>query len=242
MEAKPLRMFMKERGLEGDPFLCRTLEHIETHPLFEHRFFKSFASGQLSLHQVRVWAKQRLFSAQRFPCFVGAFISHMEEDIDTRAVYVKHIYEEHGNLDPAKVHSRQLTHLIFALGVSRQELSAEPMLSGTRNFVDTYMRISREGDIVKGMGMYALGSEPVIAMEMMLYLQGLATISWLKPEDCIYFSDHAYHDYRHTAELTDVLLPYLKTDRDRKRAWQGMVEIIDARKGLYDGIADRIGL
>ena len=242
MEAKPLRIYMKERGLEADPFLRRTLEYIEAHPLFEHGFFKAFCAGRLLLDQVKVWAKQRLFSAQRFPCFVGAFISHMEEDIDTRAVYVKQIYEEHGDLDPAKVHSRQLTHLIFALGVSRQELSAETMLPGTRNFVDTYMRISREGDIVKGMGMYALGSEPVIAMEMMLYLRGLATIPWLRPEDCIYFSDHAYHDYRHTAELTDVLLPYLKTDDDRERAWEGMVEIIDARKGLYDGIALQIGL
>lgn len=242
MEAMPLRVYMKERRLEADPFFCRVLAHIEAHPLFEHSFFAAFHAGRLNLSDVKIWAKQRLFSSQRFPCFLGAFISHLEDDVDARAAYVKQIFEEHGELDPEKIHSRQLSRLIFALGVSRQELNAEVMLPGTRSFVETYMRLSREGDILKGMGMYALGSEPVIAMEMVLCLQGLATIEWLRPEDCIYFSDHAYHDYRHTAELTDVLLPYLKSDSDRERAWHGMVEILDARKSLYDGIAEVICL
>lgn len=242
MEAKPLRVYMQERGLESDPFLCRVLEHIEKHPLFEHRFFRAFQSGELLIDQIKIWAKQRLFSSQRFPCFLGAFISHLETDVDARAAYIKQIYEEHGNLDPEKIHSRQLSRLIFALGVSRQELNMEDMLPGTQQFVDTYMRVSREGDIVKGMGMYALGSEPVIAMEMVLCLRGLETISWIKPEDYVYFSDHAYHDYRHTAELTDILLPYMTKEDERERAWQGIVEIIDARKGLYDSISERIGL
>src|SRR5690349_9832561 len=100
MEAKPLRIYMKERGLEADDFLCRTLKHIEGHPFFEHHFFNVFRAGELSLEQVKVWAKQRLFSSQRFPCFLGAFISHLEADVDARAAYVKQIYEEHGNLDP----------------------------------------------------------------------------------------------------------------------------------------------
>lgn len=242
MEAKPVRVYLKERCLEDDPFLLRSLQHIEAHPLFEHRFFQAFRAGNLSVEQVKAWAKQRLFSSQRFPCFLGAFVSCLEDDVDARAAYVKQIYEEHGNLDPEKIHSRQLSRLIFALGVSRKELDAEVMLPGTRHFVDTYMRISREGNIPKAMGMYALGSEPVIAMEMVLCLQGLATIPWLKPEDYVYFSDHAYHDFRHTAELTDVLRPYLKSKSDCESAWQGMVEIIEARKGLYDGIADSIGL
>lgn len=241
MEAKPLRIYMTERGSEGDPFLRKVLAYIESHPFFSHPFFEAFGQGRLSLEQVKVWATQRLFSSQRFPCFLGAFISHVV-DVDVRAAYVKQIYEEHGNLDPEKIHSRQLTRLIFALGVSRQALDQEEMLLGTRKFVNTYMNISREGDLLKCMGMYALGSEPVIAMEMVLCLRGLGTIPWLKPEDVIYFSDHAYHDYRHTAELTDVLLPFLRTDSDKAKAWDGIVEIIEARKALYDGIAERIGL
>jgi pyrroloquinoline quinone (PQQ) biosynthesis protein C len=241
MEAKPLRVYMAERDLGNDPFLLKVLGHIEGHSLFSHVFFEAFGQGRLILEQIKVWAKQRLFSSQRFPCFLGAFISHVV-DVDVRSAYVKQIYEEHGNLNPEKVHSRQLTRLIFALGVSRQELDKGEMLAGTQRFVDTYMDISREGDLLKCMGMYALGSEPVIAMEMVLCLRGLGTIPWLKPEDVIYFSDHAYHDYRHTAELTDILLPYLKSDADRERAWKGMVEILDARKGLYDGVASSIGL
>jgi len=242
VEAKPLRIYLKQRALEGEPFLRKVLAHIESHPLFVHPFFGAFSEGRLNLDQVRLWAKQRLFSSQRFPCFLAAFVSHIEEDVDLRAAYVKQIYEEHGNLDPPKVHSRQLTRLILALGVSRDELCREQMLAGTKRFVDTYMRVSREGDLLKCMGMYALGSEPVIAMEMVLCLRGLQTISWLKSEDMIYFTDHAYHDYRHTAELTDVLLPFLRSDADRERAWKGIVEIIDARKALYDGVAERIGL
>jgi|SRR5208282_1687113 len=241
MKAEPLRVYMAERGLKDDPFLQKVLAHIEAHRLFDHPFFKAFESGKLSLEQVQVWAKQRLFSSQRFPCFLALFVSHIE-DVDVRHAYVKHIYEEHGNLDPEKVHCRQLTRLIFALGVSRKELDQERALPGTRRFMNTYVRISQEDDLLKGMGMYALGCEPVIAMEMVLCLRGLNTIPWLKPEDTVFFSDHAYHDYRHTAELTDVLLPFLKTESDRRSAWQGIVQIIDARKSLYDGIAKRIGL
>jgi len=68
-------------------------------------------------------------------------------------------------------------------------------------------------------------------------LGGLETIPWLLPDDKIYFSDHAYHDYRHTAELTDVLLPFIQERSSQERAWEGIVEILNARKGLYDGIA-----
>lgn len=241
MEAKPLRNYMEERGLVFHPFLNKVLVQIENHPLFKHRFFEVFGAGKLSLDQVKIWAKQRLFSSRRFPCFLGAFISHID-DIDIRHAYVKQIYEEHGNLDPEKVHSRQLARLIFALGISREELNAQEMFAGTQAFINAYMRISQEGNIVKCMGMYALGSEPVIAMEMVLCLKGLATIQWLESDDITYFSDHAYHDYRHTAELTDVLLPHLKNASDEDRAWRGIVEIMDARKGLYDGIAEAIGL
>lgn len=240
MQAKPLRDYIEDRGLNNS-FLTRVLDHIENHPLFRHPFLDAFGAGKLSLDQIGIWAKQRLFSSQRFPCFLGAFVSHVE-DIDVRHAYIKQMCEEHGNLDPEKVHSRQLTRLVFALGISREKLNAEMMFGGTRNFVDTYMRVSQEGNLAKCMGMYALGSEPVIAMEMVLCLKGLGTIPWLLPEDMIYFSDHAYHDYRHTAELTDVLLPFIKTELEQERAWEGIVEILDARKGLYDGIAEAAGL
>ena len=235
MEAKPLRVYMKQRGLETNPFLQKVLTHIEAHPLFRHPFFEAFRRGKLQQDQLKTWAKQRLFPSQNFPRSLGAFVSNIE-DIDARAVYVKQIYEEHGNLDPKKVHCRQLARLVFALGVSQQELDKERVLPSTRRFVDTYRRISLEGDVLKGMGMFALGSEPVIAMEMVLCLRGLSTIPWLTSRDVIFFSDHAYHDYRHTAELTDVLLPLLKSKTDYNRAWEGMAEIIDARKSFYDGI------
>ncbi len=241
MKAKPLEQYMEERKFSDHIFLNKVRKHIEDHPLFTHPFLEAFGKGELSLDQIKIWAKQRLFSSRRFPCFLGAFVSHVE-DIDIRHAYITQMYEEHGNLDPEKVHSRQLTRLIFALGIGRQELNQEKMLSGTQNFVDTYMRISQEGDLLKCMGMYALGSEPVIAMEMVLCLQGLATLPWILDEDKIYFSDHAYHDYRHTAELTDILLPFIKSKDDEDRVWQGIVEILDARKGLYDGIARAAGL
>src|ERR1022692_4795203 len=147
MEAKPLRVYMKQRGLKGNPFLQKVLIHIEAHPLFRHPFFEAFERGKLREDQVKAWAKQRLFPSQNFPRSLGAFISNIE-DIDARTVYVKQIYEEHGNLDSEKVHCRQLANLVFALGVSKRELENERMLPNTRRFVGTYRRISQEGDVL----------------------------------------------------------------------------------------------
>ncbi|MEK7068908.1 MAG: iron-containing redox enzyme family protein [Patescibacteria group bacterium] len=241
MQCKPLRVYMENSGLVSDPFLNRALDYIEEHELFKHRFFQAFTTGGLSIEQVKIWAKQRLFSSNLFTCFLGAFVSNIE-DRGVRRAYAKQLWEEEGMLDPDKMHSRYLNWLIFALGVSRQELDAEVMLPGTRHFVATYMRISREGDVVKGMGMYALGSDPVIAMEMTLLLKGLNTIRWLRPEDKAYCSEHVEVDVRHAAELNAVLLPFLTTETEQKRAWQGMTEILEARKGFYDGIANAIGI
>lgn len=241
MQSGPLRTCMKDGGLENHAFLLKALAYIESHPLFTHPFFSAFAAGKLSLAQVQAWAKQRVFPSRQFPRSLAAFVSHLKGD-EMRMAYVKQIYEEQGELDPLKVHSRQLEQLVFTLGVSRRELNDEPILPSTQDFMDTYMNISRGGDIVKAMGMYALGSEPVIAMEMELCLQGLDTIGWLEPEDKVFFSDHAHHDYRHTAELIEVLLPFIRNEADQNRAWQGMVEIIDARKRLHDGIGEKIGL
>lgn len=241
MKCEPLRKYMADSGLVDHPFLNQVLEHIENHALFTHPFFEKFATRKISVKKVKVWAKQRFFSSQRFTSFLGAFVPHIE-DRDIRRAYIKQMWEEEGMLDPDKAHSRYLNWLIFSLGVSRQELDQEVMLPGTRNFVDTYMRVSRDGDVIKGMGMYALGSDPVIAMEMALCLKGLNTISWLLPEDKAYFSDHVEHDIRHTAELVAVLLPFLTNKAEQERAWQGMTEILEARKRFYDGISEAIGL
>ena len=240
MECNPLRNYMRERDLTDHVFLRRVLSHIEKHALFEHRFFQAFSDGRLTIGDVGVWAKQRLFSSQRFAYFLGVFLSHLP-DGPAKQVFIRQKSEEEGDGNPEKAHSKYLERLICALGVSSQDLDAETMLPGTCDFVGTFMRISCEGDILKGMSMYGFG-EAVIAMEMTLLLEGLDTIPGLLPEDKEYCSKHALIDEHHAAELLDVLWPYLKNSSDEDRAWRGLVEILDARKGFYDGIVSVIGI
>lgn len=241
MECKPLRLYIEDNRAEGNQFLVEALKYIENHALFEHLFFHLLREGRLSQPQIQVWAKQRHFSSQAFPRFLAALVSNLVEE-ETRSAYVKQIYEEHGELVPEKIHARQLRNFIYALGVTPEELKAEPMLPGTANFVDAYVRLSRDNDVLKGMGVFALGSEPVVAMEMALVLPGLKRLTFLKAEDIHYFTDHAYHDFRHTAELMDVLMPYADTTEGQSRILEGMKEIIEARKGFYDGVAWQIGI
>ncbi len=242
MICEPLR-FVKSK-LENTyhaNFINEALHFVEEHPLFIHPFFEAFENGKLSEDHLRKWAKQRYFSSKNFPRFLGAFISYIEDDV-IRTAYIKQAYEEHGELKHDKIHARQLRRLIYALGVGDEELQKEQMLPGTQHFVDTYWDISRSGDLYRAMGAFALGTEPVVPLEMKLCLRGLNKLHYLTESDKIYFTDHAEHDFRHTVELANVLLPTLKEPEHYETALRGMREIIEARKSLYDGIAESCGI
>lgn len=238
MICDPLRLVEKETEQKDNLALIQQArDYIENHSLFRHPFFEIFASGKLTNQQVQKWAKQRYFSSRNFPRFLGSFISHIEDDV-TRTAYIKQAYEEHGELHLDKIHARQLRQLIYASGVNQEELEKEEMLGGTKQFVDAYWRISKSGDLSRTMGAFALGTEPVVPLEMKLCLRGLKTLPNIEEKDKVYFTDHALHDTRHTIELVRVLLPSLKKPRDYEKALQGMTEIVEARKALYDGIAE----
>lgn|GEM_PF-6540690 len=239
MRCMPIRKYMTMRPTAMPNLLAEALFLIESHRLFRAPFFGDFEAGQLSSRQIRAWAKQRHFSSTAFPRFLGALISNLADE-ETRASYVKQVYEEHGQLNSELVHSRQLRRFIYAIGVTEHELAAEEMLEETRSFVDAYFRLSRSTDVTKSMAAFALGSEPVIAMEMELCCKGLRHLA-LSSQDIVYFTDHAEHDYRHTYELLDSLLPYIGNSDAESSALDGMLEILEARAVFYDGISNLMG-
>lgn len=234
MECRPLRLFIEKRKLEDNKFLAECLEFIENHDLFKHPFFSKFEENNLDMDQIKHWAKQRKFTSKLFPCFMGDLISHIE-DIEARHPYITQMYEEHGEGDPKEVHYYQLCHFIKKLGVSQGELDAEVMTDETRDFIESYVELTESEDYIRGMGAFALGSEPVIAMEMELCLKGIDNLEFLEEHDIYYFIDHGRHDYRHTFELMDSIMPYILTGDQQKRAFEGMKMTMDARKRFYDG-------
>jgi len=228
--------------------LEEALDHIETHSLWRHPFFEAFASGNLTEEQLKIFAIQRHFSSSRFPGVLGNFIGSIEDPLTNQNVIracAKQLWEEAGEDCLEKNHALQLRRLGYQLGLTDSDYQKADMLKGTRHFVSTYRSLSMSG-MYKGQGAFALGSEPVIPLEMQLDIRGLnaSKINGSPVEETAkhYFIDHAYHDYRHTKELVKVMLPTLQRPEHFRGVLEGMREIIDARKALYDGIADKCGI
>lgn len=209
---------------------------IEQHPLFEHKFFKDYTAGRLPDENERKWLKQRHFLSRVFPSIYANIIAH-STNLDFLRPFVRQLWEEMGNGKKTQIHYHQLLHTLYAKGITTYEIEQEPILPGTQQVIDAYQKWTRFDNPVIAGAIFGLAIEPVIAMDMELSLQGLRKNNTLSETQLIYFQDHATHDYGHSWEILDVVLPLLQHNKQIETIRKGVMDVLDSRVRFYDGLA-----
>jgi pyrroloquinoline quinone (PQQ) biosynthesis protein C len=206
---------------------------IETHELFEHKFFKDYTSGVLSGNSERKWLKQRHFLSKNFPRIYSNIIKR-STNLEFSIPFARQMWEELGEGKREKIHSYQLLNTLYAKGITNFEINNELIAPGTQEVINSYEKWTQHENAIIGGAIFGFGIEPIIAMDMELSLEGLKKDNTLKEEDLIYFQDHATHDYWHSWEILDVALPHIKNEKDIELILEGVSEILNSRVKFYD--------
>jgi pyrroloquinoline quinone (PQQ) biosynthesis protein C len=205
---------------------------IEGHELFEHKFFKDYAAGRLQDRVERKWLKQRQFLSKQFPSIYANIIAN-STDLDFLRPFVRQLWEEFGNGRRDKIHYYQLLNTLYAKGITNNEIGNEPIAKGTQEVINTYQKWTKQENVIIAGAVFGFAIEPIIAMDMELSLEGLRKNKTLSEKDLIYFQDHATHDYGHSWEILDVVLPYIKQGKELELIKQGVSDMLNSRVKFY---------
>lgn len=206
---------------------------IEAHELFEHKFFKDYDARRLPEACERKWLKQRHFLSKNFPSIYGNIISN-STDPEFLRPFICHLWEESGEGKRENIHYYLLLNTLYAKGITTLEIDREQISPGTQRVISAYRKWTRHENVIVGGAIFGLGIEPIIAMDKELSLEGLRKNTTLSEQALFYFIDHASHDYWHSWEILDVVLPRIKDEKEVELIKEGVTDLLDSRVKFYD--------
>jgi pyrroloquinoline-quinone synthase len=171
---------------------------IEKHPLFER-----LTHGSFSRDAERRVALEIFHVVEAFPLFLSALITSID-DFRLRMELVDNLYEEHGRMNPERVHVVTYRGFLRALGVSEEVFAASrpelPSLCYNRALLDLCGRQS----MAEGLGALAVIEEIVARVSPLAAAVGRAR-SGGGPIGA-HFGSHEVLDVSHAEELYAVAL------------------------------------
>lgn len=168
-----------------------------------------------------------------FPLFLAAAISHVRDD-DARLLLVSNLYEEHGELDPAKIHPEMFRRFVRALGLDPRALQDGAGTVGKRT-ADRVMEICRTGPAHRALAaLYAI--ELLFGAASELFGRGLERLG-LSLDAREFFVVHAFAEEHHAEQLRVALATSCRSSADRKEALAIASEVSRIFYELFDHIA-----
>ncbi len=160
-----------------------------------HPFFRRFGEEK-SLEQIKSFAVQWYFAArghkEAFPYLVAT-----TKNDETRQELTKVLYDEFGNGDPEKIHSRLLGRFLTqGLFLEQADVEQVPILPEIADFGETTLALWSTGDFVEAFGHhYAL--EEIAKDIHPVFAAGLTSYGF-PPDVLEYFTYHALAEEEHT--------------------------------------------
>ena len=232
MDCKVLRTYKNfdRRSLD---IISEVTDIIEAHELFEHTFFKDYDARRLPEACERKWLKQRHFLSKNFPSVYGNIISN-STDLEFLRPFIRQLWEEAGSGKQEDTHYYLLLNTLFAKGITTLEIDREPISPGTQRVISAYRKWTSHENVIVGGAIFGLGIEPIIAMDKELSLKGLRKNNTLSEQELFYFISHASHDYRHSWQILDAVLPHVKDGKEVGLIKEGVIDLLDSRVKFYD--------
>jgi pyrroloquinoline-quinone synthase len=169
-----------------------------------------------------------------FPLFLAAAISHVRDE-KARMLLVANLYEEHGDLDPARTHPALFRKYIDALGLDPRELEKPADGSPGLRLASRFRTVCQQGPDTRAVAiLYAFESlfSPACAM----IARGLRRTE-LPEEGVDFFDVHAVADVSHADQLHASLLAACRSDEEWDIALDTAEEGARLLYELFDSVA-----
>lgn len=199
---------------------------IRSRSLLQHPFYRRWSKGELTLEELRVYAKEYFHLVDRVPGIVARVRDRVKDDPALQRRIEKNVWEEWDHIGLWK-------RFAASLGVEKEELLAHTPSPATRAAVRSLEELAEEGADAGFAAMYALELElPAIAATKK---QGLCDHYGLTTEDAhAYFDEHLKEE-----EHLDV---WRSRDLDAEVARRSAGRSIAAQHAVLDAVCEEAGI
>lgn len=173
-------------------------EQIEKHELFERLKANSFSEQQIKFIGLQIY-----HVVLHFPRFLAAILSNIH-DFKTRMPLVENLFEEHGRLNIAYVHSETYKTFLKGIGITEDEIKNSrpsiPVIAYNRAVTDLCLHHS----FIEGLSALAVIEEIVARVSPLIGSYAKRAFTQQK-ESLFHFTSHETLDIEHAREIYELV-------------------------------------
>jgi pyrroloquinoline-quinone synthase len=208
--------------------------NIAERHLLKHPFYLAWTRGELSKEALADYARQYYHHVAAFPTYLSAIHAKCDDQSTRRELLNNLIDEEAG----APNHPELWLNFVEGLGVSARDAQNAEKWPQTKNLIDTFRKVCRDGSTAEGVAaLYAYESQiPAICESK---IDGLKKhYGFADPKHYEYFSVHIEADREHSAAERQMLSAYIgKQNFESVKA--SVNRVLDALWEMLSGVCRR---
>jgi pyrroloquinoline-quinone synthase len=202
--------------------------------LLKHPFYLAWTRGELSKEALADYARQYYHHVAAFPTYLSAVHAKCDDQSTRKQLLANLIDEEAGSPN----HPELWLKFAEGLGVSEVDARKTEKQPETKNLIDTFRSVCRDGSSAEGLaGLYAYESQiPAICESK---IDGLKKhYGFTNPKHYEYFSVHIEADREHSAAEREMLSSYIDNHNiDNVRA--SVRRVLDVLWEMLSGVCRR---
>jgi pyrroloquinoline-quinone synthase len=215
-------------------YLDQIENDIAAKHLLKHPFYLAWTRGTLSREALADYARQYYHHVAAFPTYLSAIHANCDDQSTRKEVLNNLIDEEAGSPN----HPELWLNFAEGLGVSARDAQDAEKWPETKNLIDTFRSVCRDGSTAEGLGaLYAYESQiPAICESK---IDGLKKhYGFADPKHYEYFSVHIEADREHSAAEQRLLGGHIASQNfDTVRA--SVNRVLDALWEILSGVCRR---
>jgi pyrroloquinoline-quinone synthase len=202
--------------------------------LLKHPFYLAWVRGELSKEGLRDYARQYYHHVAAFPTYLSAVHANCDDQATRKQILSNLIDEEAGSPN----HPELWVKFAQGLGVEDVDPAKTEKQPETKNLIETFRSVCREGSIPEGLAaLYSYESQIPSICESKI--DGLKKhYGFTNPKHYEYFSIHIEADREHSAAERRMLVSYIGSHNiDNVRA--SVHRVLDALWEMLSGVCRR---
>ena len=178
---------------------------------------------------------QDCYISRDFPRFVAAIIARIS-DPQLRHAIVANLWEEHGEGNFDRAHSRLFDLLLESIGIEPSNLDAPS--PATKDFINMQIELT-DGDLLAGLGAFCYGNEYLTLSEFRPIER--ACLRVFPESNPAYFVANRQADGKHARDAERVIVALCSGKDDIDQVKRGAEAAVDARLSFYDELCKNLG-
>jgi pyrroloquinoline-quinone synthase len=203
-------------------------EKIHAKHLLQHPFYVAWSKGELSIEDLRDYARQYFAHVRAFPAYLSEMHARCE-DLDSRRVIARNLADEEGG---AVTHPELWLDFARGLGVDPDAVLSAEARPGVRTLIETFRKVARMDTGLAAAGLYCY--EKQIPAVSAAKIDGLKENYAIQDEDTLrYFAVHQEADVEHAAQWEALLARHAVSPEQA-------AEVADTVLGALYGALDEV--